>query len=451
MRRLTAGTLGVVLLVAGMLCGEDAADDASRARLFYDDGFTMETEDGRFRLRLNGGIQLRYSYVAYDERVVGNEKDYSNLYMRRARLWFTGHAGDPRLTYLIHIQLEPSRSINAHDMWLEWRFSDLVRLGAGRNKIAYGLEFLNSGAGLGMVERSVFSGETDIDRGSASTDGPVYPGGGTERFALTWFAPTGFATGGLNLYRSQGIQLQGRRGGADTSTFEYQAGVWQGRSTTGLSNADNGHLVSARVGWHPFGFVDWRFQGDGDGVRSPKLGLLASVYHHNDTRSLGDYDEHGWDVAAMLRWRGFSADFEWATETYDLATTTESIERQGWRLHLGWYLVPRKIEVGARYAQIQRLVDPTWRTATDSGLGVVSIREGGVEVTALEKVISEISAGVTYHLFGWHRIKLQGDVSRLERSFVGDTNAEVTGASEPVVGAADQVDWRVRTMIQAIF
>ena len=224
----------------------------------YDLGFKLTTADERFSLRLWGALQLRYTYLDYDERVEGNETDYSNFYMRRARVWFAGNAFDKRFTYYLHIQLEPSNGVNLHDAWLEYNFGDLLILGAGRNKIPYGVEFINSGFGLQFVERSVFSGETDID----STKGPVYPGGGTERFGLNAAAPTGFTTGGMTLYRSQGVSLRGMKGGKDSSTFEYQLGVWQGRGTTGQSNVDDRHLFAARAGYHPWGLVDSRFQAD---------------------------------------------------------------------------------------------------------------------------------------------------------------------------------------------
>ena len=114
---------------------------------------------------------------------------------------------------------------------------------------------LNSGSALGLVERSVMYGETDIDLGNASEPGPRYPGGGTNRFGLSSSShATGFATGGLNLYRSQGIQLQGKKGSATTSTFEYQLGLWQGRSTNSLANSGNDHLMSLEGGLPPVGF-----------------------------------------------------------------------------------------------------------------------------------------------------------------------------------------------------
>ncbi len=418
--------------------------------LTYDEGFRFGDANGDFFLRINGLIQLRYSYVDYDPEIRFNDTDYSNFYMRRARLYFAGHAFDPRFTYFIHIQLEPTRTINAHDLWVEYEFSDLFRVGAGRNKIGYGLEFLNSGAGLGMVERSVFSGETDIDAGPADEPGPRYPGGGTGRFGLTWLADTGYATGGLTLYRSQGVQLRGQRGSASTPTFEYQAGFWQGRSTAGLSNDGTDHLYSVRVGFHPWGFVDWRWMGDVEASRRLKLGLLASAYSNSGTDG-GGFSEHGWDLAAMLRFRGVSADLEWAREVYDYDLESSDFERGGWRAELGWFLVPPNIELRARYATTDRLRDPSYGAAVASGLGVAEVADGDDWVPALEASISELSIGVNWFISQWHRHKMQFDASRLERTFAADPDAVIGGAASPIARAADQVDYRVRAMIQLTF
>jgi phosphate-selective porin len=162
----------VVLLAIATSGWAGIPDDVAET---YDLGFKLTTADERFSLRLWGALQLRYTYLDYDERVEGNETNYSNFYMRRARVWFAGNAFDKRFTYYLHIQLEPSNGVNLHDAWLEYNFDDLLILGAGRNKIPYGVEFINSGFGLQFVERSVFSGETDIDAPGGPSTRVVVP------------------------------------------------------------------------------------------------------------------------------------------------------------------------------------------------------------------------------------------------------------------------------------
>lgn len=438
-----------VILAPCVIAEESEEKKANALRVFYDQGFRMATSDGAFSLRINGLLQVRYSYVDYDPKIRFNQEDYSNFFVRRARLYFTGNAGSQRFTYFIHVQLEPNQAINANDLWIEYKFSDLLRLGVGRNKISYGLEFMNSGSALGMVERSLMYGETDIDLGSVTKSGPRYPGGGTDRFGLSWYAYTGFATGGMTLYRSQGIQLRGQRGSDSTSTFEYQVGIWQGRSTTSLSNGGNGHLLALRVGYHPWGFVDWRVVGDVAQTPRFKLGVIGSIYT-NSSETVHAFDERGRNLAAVARYRGWSVDAEWGTESYDYVDFADEFDRQGWRVAVGWYVVPKKLELRVRRAAITRLKSPTFLAANQSGLGTVQVQAGEGWEPAIEKEISESSAAVSYRLPGW-RNKVALDLSRLVRSFAADLDAILNGTPTPIPKAPDQIDYRIRLMVQLVF
>ncbi len=437
----------LVLPVAAEEAGEEKAPNSILAK--YDEGFRFTTRDGSFALRLNGFLQARYTLVDYDPAIQYNQQDYSNFFLRRARLYFSGHTGTPRLTYLFHVQLEPSQGLNANDLWLEYEFSDLLRLGIGRNKISYGVEMLNAGSALGMVERSLMYGETDIDVGSSSAPGPQYPGGGTSRFGLSWIAENGFATGGLNLFRSQGLQLRGQRGSADRPTFEYQIGFWQGRGTNSAANLGNDHLVSLRVGYHPWGFVDWKVVGDVDRSERFKLAVIGSLYRDSTDEPVA-FEEKGVNLALLARWRGWSVDAEWGTEAYDYEALPDGLDREGWRASLGWFVVPARWEVRARYAEIRRLKNPTFQRAMDSQLGVPEVWDGEDWTPALEAKISEISVAASVFIPSW-RNRLIVDVSRLVRTFAADPGAVIDGEAAPIVRAPDQVDYRVRAMVQVGF
>ena len=169
--RIAAITITVLLILGTVpiAAEEEAEEKGTTLRVFYDKGFRLGSPEDAFSLRINGLMQVRYSSVDYDPTTRFNDREYSNFYVRRARLYFSGHAADSRFTYLLHIQLEPNQGLNANDMWLEYQFSDLLRLGAGRNKISYGLEFMNSGSALGMIDREVGSRSS-----SARFDWPIH-------------------------------------------------------------------------------------------------------------------------------------------------------------------------------------------------------------------------------------------------------------------------------------
>jgi hypothetical protein len=424
----------------------------------YGGGFRMTTENGKYSMRIMAAAQFRYTYMNYDDRVSGNTEDYSNFYMRRARVWFDGHAYDPKFTYYIHVQLEPMSAVNLHDAWINYALKPMFQIGLGRNKIAYGLEFVNSGFGNNMVERSIYSGETDINAGGGLSK---WPGGGNEGFPLSGEdANTGYQVGGLQLFRSQGVQLSGRN--KDTGgVFEYQVGVWQGRNTKGASNFGTDHLYSARVGFYPNGFINWLFAGDNADTKSFKTGFVFSAY--NDTRikktnaagtAVPQYEgkDTGYTLSLMARYRGFSLDADYGWEQYDMQDSTvvgdKEFDRNGWRAQVGYFVKPKLVEVVGRYAYVTRLADPTIEATKNSGLGFVKVKNSsGVLQDAMEKSLQEYTFGVNYYLSGAaQQHKVFADYSHLTRQFAGFVSGNtVTG------GVSDQGDDRVRLMLQMKF
>jgi hypothetical protein len=181
-------------------------------------------------------------------------------------------------------------------------------------------------------------------------------------------------------------------------------------------------------------------QGDGEQTQDYRLGVLVSAYTQSSDKG-GGFDESGYNLAIENRYRGLSVDLEWAREVFDYDRLAEDLEREGWRVQAGYFVVPSKVEVVARYAAIDRLVDPTAAKAVSSGLGLAELHRDGELVLALEKRIEELSLGVSYYLNDWHQHKVQLDISRLCRSFAADPEAGIAAAD-------DQEDLRFRAMIQ---
>ena len=86
-----------------------------------------------------------------------------------------------------------------------------------------------------------------------------------------------------------------------------------------------------------------------------------------------------------------------------------------------------------------------------TGLGVAEVAEGEGWSPAIEGTIAETSVGVNYFINQWHRHKLQFDASRLVRSFAADPDAIIDGEPVPIARAPNQVDYRVRAMVQFTF
>src|SRR4030067_3669482 len=172
----------------------------------YDKGFYVKTPDGNFFLKTNLFLQFRYTFLDFDREVNANDENWSNFFVRRARVVFSGNAPNKDWTYFFHIQLEPTSAVNLHDGYVTWKKYPYAQVQFGRSKLPYGLHFWQSAIYLNGVERSIFSGETDVD---GKEDSRKWPGGNANFQVNNEDTVTKYPVGGFHLFRSQGVQLQG--------------------------------------------------------------------------------------------------------------------------------------------------------------------------------------------------------------------------------------------------
>jgi hypothetical protein len=420
----------------------------------YDKGFYIKTQDGNFLLKTNVLLQLRYDFIDFDKMVNANDENWSNFYVRRARLTFSGNAPNKDWTYYFYIQLEPSSAVNLHDAYVTWKRYPYAQIQFGRAKLPYGLHFWQSATRLNGVERSIFSGETDAD---GKKDSRKWPGGNANFQVSNEDSVTKFPLGGFNLYRSQGVQLQGDIDMLGENGFlQYWAGVYNGRNTKDAPNLDTPPLWVGRISINPFGKFNFAQQGDIDNSQTPKACLLISGFYNTDRlnkiRSATDgseqpvatYDIHGsgYDLAALLRYSGFSLDAEYALDRLKQDREGgDTWDRFAYRFDAGYFIIPKKFEIVARYAYVERLEDNDVAKSYASGLGLVSVN-GGTN-NAIEKNLREYTVGLNYYFYG-HNLKLLVDYSYLTRDL-----SSVPGTTVPVDD--NQQDNRFRTMVQFYF
>lgn len=419
----------------------------------YDKGFYIKTRDGNFLLKTNVFLQFRYTDLFFDRTVNANDEDWSNFFIRRARVIFSGNAPDKDWTCFFHLQLEPTSSVNLHDAYVTWKRYPSAQVQFGRAKLPYGLHFWQSGSQLNGVERSIFSGETDVD---GKSDTRKWPGGNANFPVSDEDSVTKYPIGGFNLFRSQGVQLQGDidmfgRGGV----LQYWTGVYNGRNTKGNANMDSNHLWAGRISINPFGKYNLLQQGDLDYSPTPMVCFLLSGFYNTDRlskirsstdgkeQSVDPYDIKGtgYNLAALLRYRGFSMDAEYGYDRLEQKRPGGyTWDRFGYRFDMGYFLVPRKFEIVARYAYVERLNENTMEKSLASGLGLISVN-GGTN-NAIEDNLKEHTVGLNYYFFN-HNLKFSVDYSYLTRDLL-----PVPTATAP---DDDQHDNRCRAMMQFYF
>ncbi len=171
------------------------------------EGFTIQSEDGSFKLRITGLVQADGRFYAAD----GDQSGTNTFLLRRARPIVQGTVGT-FFDFNITPDFGGGQAI-VQDAFLDARFAGAFRVRVGKFKAPGGLELLDSDATLAVVERGL---PTDL-------------------------VPN----------RDVGVQIHGDVAGGVVS---YQAGVFDGAADGGSldSDANDGKDLEGRVFLQPF-------------------------------------------------------------------------------------------------------------------------------------------------------------------------------------------------------
>ena len=465
-------------------------------RAYWKNGFRIDYKDPKknreYRFRFRTGIQLRYTYLDRDDDIANSNENYSSFTMRRLRFFVDGTAPNKDWKYFVHVQLEPKSAVNVHDAIVQWQKYKAFRVMIGRIKIpAMGMEYWQSGFKQNGTDRTIFTDDSEgywpYDGGprKPSTKESNFDGVGTPTLRVGGhLLANGFPVGGMLLYRSQGIQANGYLDLFNKKQFlAYWAGIYNGRDTQGNRNTRSDDMLYCfRVGINwlsgsdprgPMGpgtFNNYFMQGDYGYNTKPALATIFSGFYAKDrwkylydpsrfdgrsnivVRRPHDSENYGFDAAVLFRYLGFSADLEFAWEEFQQDPNgpwEETWDRYGFRVNLGYFLVPRKWEVTAKYAYLERLDDNNLYNSLASGLGLVELDNGKYGV---EDYMQEFRVGVNYYWHGFNQY-ITADVAVLYRNIddVSASEAQALGLSPDMFDDDTQTDWRFRVMYQHWF
>jgi len=467
-------------------------------RAYWKNGFRIEYKDPEknreYKFRFRTGIQLRYTYLSRDEDIANSNENYSSFTMRRLRFFVDGTAPNKYWKYFVHVQLEPKSKVNVHDAIVQWQKYKEFRVMIGRIKIpAMSMEYWQSGFKQNGTDRTIFTDDSEVywpyDGGprKPSTSEKSFSGIGTPTLKVGGhLLANGFPVGGMLLYRSQGIQANGYLDLFNKKQFlVYWVGLYNGRDTQGNRNTRSDDMLYCfRVGinWLPGSdprgpmgpgtFNNYFMQGDYGYNTTPALATIFSGFYTKDrwkyvydptkfdgkpktnimVKDPHDSENYGFDFAIIFRYLGFSADLEAAWEEFQQdpnGPREETWDRYGFRVNLGYFLVPRKWEITAKYAYLERLDDNNLYNSLASGLGLVKLDNGKF---GIEDYMQEFRVGVNYYWHGFNQY-ITADVAVLYRNIddVSTSEAAKLGLDPNMFDDETQTDWRFRIMYQHWF
>lgn len=346
-----------------------------------------------------------------DYRANRSTNNYSQFNLRRARLLFTGHIFNPDLKYFMQLGFESAEnsqtpgSANLLDYYMTSTHFPLFNVQIGQYKVYFNRSQINNTASMQFAERAILqdaftaSGLNRRDIGiTFMNDEELYP--------VNYYF--GIFNGGGPLFTDYGSfeseqPTQGCPGG-QTGGFPFPTPSGCSSSSQRNLNANfrgnwiNQFMYTARIMWNVMGRPGY---GEGDLAYSetPQLAVggsiaynpsintssdnayvgidLANLNWRRQLATFGNGRQLGWGVVdyttwtldSVLKYRGFSLQGEYYFKNINrhnkglpcMQTSSpggpctgfapsQLGNATGWYVQSGYYLIPRKLEVAARYA-----------------------------------------------------------------------------------------------------
>lgn len=326
----------------------------------YERGFYIRPADPErspFELRINGRMQFRHTGFAREVRtwrdhagVVRPVTDRNDFEIERGRLEFRGTFIDPGLQFFINMDsdTDDGHAVILQDYWMNYRFSPAFDLYVGKAFVPGSREWLNGGFRMRLADRSMATTFFRPDR----TVGIWAMGEPLQGLYYRFMVGNGFSTADL---RPEAIGTQ----------FVYSGSMWKhfGDYGEGYSDLEFHFVPVAQVG-HSFTFASDRGRGAGgaplaelnfvrlsDGTRLSQVGALAPGV------TVDHFDIYLYSVDAAFKFCGFSANaeyyFRWLQAIRgDGPLPLSKFFDHGFYAEVGYFLVPRRIEICGRMSQV---------------------------------------------------------------------------------------------------
>ncbi len=465
---------------------EEERTRASRTRVYWKNGFCLEYSpegsDDFYKMRIRTALQFRYTYVNTDNDVPSNRENYNSIIARRLRLFIDGLTPNREWKFFTHLQLEPDYGVNLHDATIQWQKYQFARIEIGRMKIPYSMESWQGGFYMNGADRTIFTGDSEADKDMFRQRTYDIPGDNKKlRVSNHLDEVNGFPDGGMLIFRSQGLDVNGYVDMFGMKQFlVYWAGIYNGRDSRGYENSSSDMLYSCRVGINflsgsdpkgpmgPQAFNNYFKQGDYGfstkplaavvvagfqaksrvyGIYNPMLANPENLRYGSEVDYEHDTNNYGFDASLLFRYKGFSADLEGAWEEFIQDPDhqwQETWDRWGARVNLGYFLVPKRWELTFKFAYMNRLVDADLENTLASGLGLVKLDDG----YAIERDMQQYRAGINWYLHGFNQY-ICAEVGLFHRSFdkIRDSEAarlNYTGTLSDADKSQDDIRFRVQ-------
>lgn len=313
----------MVFRIFPMLLCVAALAAADTVRVRAGEGAVFRNESGDAFLSLGGRMQLRHTY-----QQVEGAPDVNNFQTSRIRLALKG--GTPAWDWEFQSDFANRNNVTLKDAFVSRRVTPDVSLRFGQFKAGYDRQQLESSGRQTFVDRNI-------------------------------------ASAALGKGRDLGVMLGGR---AASRRLQYNVGVFNGGGE-GQPNGGTGNMAVGRISLNPFGDFGLS-QGDLKRSAEPRAFVDAAGYFSQDEAWRGEGD-FGAALGAGFRMAGV-----YLAGEYLLRETSAGARSSGFHAQASYMLLPERLEIAARYAQVDPDADAggDLRTESMGGVNVYFDRRG---------------------------------------------------------------------------
>ena len=310
----------------------------------------FKSKDDKYSLNLGARMQFRYTFKDNDPDYDGEHHesvvDTNNLDVRRARVYFGGNIYSELVHYYVELDGD-SFNVGVRDFYIYVTPLEELNAKIGYFKVPFNRQRMASSAKLLLQDRSIASEAFDQDRDY-----------------------------GIDIY---GKPFEGH--------IEYHASVFQGAGEKANENTDNELMYILSLRYNPFGKYDYYDETDVKYTDTLKATVGASAVFNAKDRDekLKNTDSIAGVFDFGIKYKGISWNSEYFVRTEDPESDGDTINSDGFYTQLGYFVLPKKLEVATRYSQL----DPNNDISNDFQ--------------------EEYTIGVNYY-FRAHRSKIQSDI-----------------------------------------
>ncbi|MBI2091615.1 MAG: hypothetical protein HYT75_01285 [Deltaproteobacteria bacterium] len=323
----------------------EAAAPADKPTVEYKGGFIIRTPDDKFNLKINGAAHLWHFW----ESVEGGQ-DTNTFRLRRATFMTTGTFHEKFSVTTIF----QTTTTGGFDYVKE---VDAAGVATTEHEDRL-LTYWQTTATLTIMPELVIEGGhvyLPFDRlGETSSGSRLFtelPITATQRDGIKGTTTSSIARNPFGTDEDIGIRI-----GGDISKFNYNIGVVNGTGAHTL-NGNNEFNYGLRLMYNILGAVGYA-ESDLDWSETPQLAIgTGTIFEDEDAVDANTGTGLNWAWLAStdigFKWRGLALNTDLYFRKLKTAASL-SLDDVGYYIHLGYFVLPKKVEVGARAAQMFR-------------------------------------------------------------------------------------------------